>query len=112
MSIKIKIKPLSSNACWQGRRFKNQKYKVFEKTLIALLPGSLKIPKNRKLEIKIEWGLSSKLADVDNFCKPFLDVLQKKYTTFNDRWIYKMTVHKNIVKKGEEYIEFLMEGYE
>jgi len=111
MSIRIKIKPLSSNACWQGRRFKNKKYKDFEKLLISLLPDSLKIPKNRKLEIKIEFGLSSKLADTDNFLKPCIDVLAAKYG-FNDRYIYKITAQKKIVKKREEYIEFQMEGYD
>jgi Holliday junction resolvase RusA-like endonuclease len=113
MPIKINIKPISVNSVWQGRRFKNQEYKRYEKALLLLLPPDLKIPKKRKLEIRIEWGLSSKLADIDNFLKPFLDILQKRYSsTFNDRWVYKLVVHKKIVAKGKEYIAFDIDRYD
>jgi len=111
MPIKINIKPISVNSVWQGRRFKNQEYKRYEKALLLLLPPDLKIPKKRKLEIRIEWGLSSKLADIDNFLKPFIDCLQAKYT-FNDRWVYKLVVHKTIVPKGKEYIAFDVNRYD
>ena len=100
--MKINIKPLSINQCFQGRRFKTPKYKQYEKELMLLLP-ILSVP-NGLLEVVITFGLSSKLNDIDNGLKPFIDILQKKYL-FNDRDIYKLVVEKKIVPKGSEFIE-------
>jgi len=100
--MKINIKPLSINQCFQGRRFKTPKYKQYEKELMLLLP-ILSVP-NGLLEVVITFGLSSKLNDIDNGLKPFIDILQKKYL-FNDRDIYKLIVEKKIVPKGKEFIE-------
>jgi len=99
----IKIKPLSVNQCWQGKRFKTPKYKAYEYELLMLLP-KISVP-NGLLHLKVVFGLSSKLNDIDNGLKPFIDILQKKYS-FNDRDIYKLTVEKVIVNKREEFIEF------
>lgn len=99
----IKIKPLSVNQCWQGRRFKTKLYKSFEIELLSKLKP-LEVPAG-KLQIFIKFGLSSKNADWDNPIKPFQDILQKKYG-FNDRNVYKAVVEKVDVKKGFEFIEF------
>ena len=105
--IKVDIKPLSVNEAWQGKRFKTKKYKHYEQYLLLLLPNNSgsNAGENQKLEITIEWGFSNKLADLDNPAKCFIDVLQKKYK-FNDCHIYKLTMTKEIVKKGDEYIKF------
>tara|TARA_R110001599_G_C11835192_1_gene618785 strand:- start:51 stop:374 length:324 start_codon:yes stop_codon:yes gene_type:complete len=100
--MKVNIKPLSINQCFQGRRFKTPKYKQYEKELMLLLPA-LSVP-DGLLEVVITFGLSSKLNDIDNGLKPFIDILQKKYL-FNDRDIYKLIVEKKIVPKGAEFIE-------
>ena len=108
--MKINIKPLSVNQCWQGKRFKTPKYKSYEFELLLLLKSNLSIPKGR-LSLSITFGLSSKLNDIDNGLKPFIDVLQKKYG-FNDRDIYKLEVEKVIVPKGQEYIDFKIKQLE
>jgi Holliday junction resolvase RusA-like endonuclease len=102
--MKILIKPLSVNKAFQGRRFKTNDYKLYEKELSYLLPKRT-IDKTSKLQLIIEVGYANKMSDIDNFVKPFQDVLQKKYN-FNDHQIYRLNVHKVIVKKGEEYINF------
>jgi Holliday junction resolvase RusA-like endonuclease len=99
----IQMKPLSVNQVWQGRRFKTRAYDLYEKSVMYLLP-KLEIPEG-KLQIDFEFGFSSKQADLDNGVKPFLDILQKKYG-FNDSKIYKATLLKTVVKKGEEFIKF------
>jgi Holliday junction resolvase RusA-like endonuclease len=99
----IKIKPLSSNRCWQGRRFKTQDYKDYEEELFYKLP-KIKIPEGN-LRLEIEVGYSNKVADIDNFAKPFIDILQKKYS-FNDNRIYELFIIKTITKKGDEFIAF------
>jgi len=105
--MKIKIKPLSVNQCWQGKRFKTPKYKAYEKELLLLLPNKLEVPLG-SLKITMKWGFSSKLSDYDNPIKPFQDILQCKYG-FDDKVIFEANITKEIVKKGEEYIEFTIE---
>ena len=100
---KVLIKPLSVNQCWQGRRFKTPKYKNYITELTNLLPEITLLSPPYRLEVK--FGLSSKLSDIDNPLKPFIDILQNKYN-FNDRDIMELFVKKHIVKKGSEFIEF------
>ena len=102
--MRVNIKALSVNKCWQGKRFKTPEYKKYEKILMLILPNNFVIPKG-KFHLDVIFGLSSKLNDIDNGLKPFIDILQKKYG-FNDRDIYKLTVEKIIVKKGTEFIDF------
>lgn len=101
--MRIDIKPMSVNEAWQGRRYKTPKYKEYRKDVLWLLP-KCEIPKG-DLHIDLSFGVSSKLADWDNPIKPFVDILQEKYD-FNDKRIVSACVKKELVKKGEEYIEF------
>ena len=103
MSIGIKIKPISVNDCWQGRRFKTDKYKDYEKELLIMLPN-IDVPEG-KIELDIEFGFSSRASDIDNPLKPFIDILQKKYE-FNDKNIFQLNVKKKICRKGAEYVIF------
>jgi len=105
--IKIDIKPLSVNKCWQGRRFKTPDYKNYERDLILMLPNT-QIP-HGKLYIEVTFGFSRTTSDIDNPLKPFLDILQKKYK-FNDKDIYKLLVHKEIVDVGSEFVHFTIES--
>ena len=99
----IKIKALSVNKAWQGRRFKTPDYKTYEQELLYLLPKR-KVGRG-ELELYITFGVSNRASDIDNLLKPFLDCLQKKYS-FNDNRIYFLEVRKEIVKKGDDFIDF------
>lgn len=101
--ITLKIKPLSINQAFQGRRFKTNKYDDYILDMLMVLP-KLNL-ENTKLQLNVEFGYSSKLADIDNALKPFIDCLVKKYGV-DDRNIYRLEVDKVIVKKGDEYIKF------
>lgn len=104
-SKEIEIKPLSVNEAWQGRRFKTEKYKNYEKLLLLTLPPCKtnwdKIP----IELHLSIGFSNAASDIDNAVKPFIDVLQKRYK-FNDKYIFKLIVEKETVSKGKEFIKF------
>lgn len=100
---KIIIKPLSSNKCWQGRRFKTKDYLNYETNMFKLLP-KLDIL-NGSYQLNIIVGFSNKASDIDNILKPFIDILQKKYN-FNDKDIYILHVEKQIVKKNNDFISF------
>lgn len=96
---RIKIKPLSVNECWQGKRFKTPKYKAYEFELLLLLP---KLKLSPPFNIKITFGISA-LSDIDNPIKPFLDILQNKYD-INDRDIMRLEIIKEVTK--HHFIEF------
>ena len=101
--IKIDIKPLSVNEAWQGRRFKTDKYKAYQKHLTLLLPKIVVPP--GKLKLILEFGMSNMASDIDNPVKQFLDILQKKYW-FNDRDIWELEAKKFKTEKGKEYVKF------
>lgn len=105
---RIDIKPLTVNKCWQGKRYKTDKYASYEKELLLRLKP-LRLPEP-PYSLQITFGVSSKLADIDNPLKPFIDVLQKKYG-FNDKDIFELRVTKKIVKEKEEFIEFEINSF-
>ncbi|MCK6462854.1 MAG: hypothetical protein L6Q29_03505 [Candidatus Pacebacteria bacterium] len=98
----IKIKPLSVNRAWQGKRYKTQDYEDYETELLLKLP-KLKMG-NGKLELYFKFGFSNKGQDIDSSLKPTIDILQKKWG-INDKNIYRLIVDKEITKRGEEFIE-------
>lgn len=104
--IRIGVKPLSVNEVWQGRRFKTPKYNSYSKLVLLSLPKfRLPAPPYR---LFYEFGVSSKLADIDNNIKPFQDLLCQKYG-FDDREIFELNVRKVITARGREYISFRIE---
>ena len=105
--MRINIKPLSVNRCFQGRRFRTKEYDLYEKS-VKLQLTKLIIPKKTRLILKLEVGYSNQSSDLDNFIKPFLDVIAKHYD-FNDNQIYRLEADKVIVKKGFEYIDLFIE---
>ena len=106
-AIQIHIKPLSVNDAWQGKRYKTKSYKFYEQELMLRLP-KYEIPAEGDLEACYEFGLNT-LADWDNPVKPLQDILQKKYG-FDDRRIMRATVIKNVVSKGDGYLNFSIRG--
>jgi len=103
--VKLDIKPLSVNEAWKGRRFKTDKYKRYESDVLMMLPKII-IP-DGDLFLRIEFGFSNSASDWDNPIKPIVDIFQKKYG-FDDKRITKAVVEKVKVKKGGEYIRFLI----
>ena len=103
----IKLKPLSLNSAYRGRRFTTPELKSYKEAIQYLAP-KLEIPKG-KLKVKYIFGVSSKNADGDNLIKCLQDSLAEKYG-FNDKLIYEWNVKKIDVKKGEEFISFRIEA--
>jgi hypothetical protein len=46
--MRIDIKPLSVNESWQGKRFKTDKYKLYERACLFMLP-KLNVPPKGKI---------------------------------------------------------------
>lgn len=101
--VKINIAPLSVNACYRGRRFKNDKYKAYEQELLLRLP-KLEVP-SKNICVNLVFGFSNAASDIDNGVKIFLDILQKAYV-FNDKEVTELHVFKQIVPKNKEFVDF------
>lgn len=100
----ITIKPLSVNACWQGKRYKTDSYKKYEHDVMFLMPR-FSLP-SAPYRVELEFGVFNPAFDLDNPVKPILDIFQKKFG-FNDKLIYELIVKKKIIPKGQkEYIGF------
>lgn len=102
---KLKIKPLSVNKAFKGRRFKTKEYDKYIYDMLMILPNSVEITNGVSLSVSFVFGYSSRNSDIDNALKCTIDCLVKKYG-FDDRYIYELYVRKEIVPKGKEYIEF------
>lgn len=103
----VKIKPMTVNQAWQGRRYKTPEYKAWREQINWMLPAVVDVPEG-KMMLMVTFGVSSKLSDMDNLMKPFIDALQDKYG-FNDRNIYAGLVGKVDVPKGSEFIKFSLQ---
>lgn len=91
--MRIQIKPLSVNRCWQGKRFKTNEYKSYEEELLWLLKGNKKKSGFVKVEYKI-YLKNYKMSDVGNIEKPLTDIIVKAGLIDDDRFIKKMVLEK------------------
>ena len=110
LPIKLKIKPLSVNearSIFKGKKLKTRKYREYETAvLIELIRKKIKLnlPKTGDLYLYLKIGVGRNF-DADNAAKPLIDIFQKHFK-FNDNRITYLVIEKEVVKKGEEFIEF------
>ena len=99
--MKIDIKPMSANQCWQGRRFKTKEYKIWGEQISWLLKDYPKKEPPYLIEVTFHTN-----QDLDNCLKSFLDSLQDAGIITNDRYVEKIVAVKQKCKRNEEFIEF------
>lgn len=103
MKVKIKIKPLSVNDAWQGKRYRSYKYEKYRNLILNSLKGRHeKI--SGKLFVFYEFGFSSSSSDIDNPVKCIQDVVFEHYG-INDNRVYFSMQKKTLVKQGEEFVK-------
>ena len=105
----IKVKPLSVNKAYRGRRFSTPEHTKYIKDAMLSIKKT-KLPPS-PYHITYKFGYSSPLSDVDGAIKNFQDILQKKFG-FNDRDVFSIFAEKVIVKKGSEFISFEIFTYQ
>lgn len=103
--VRVGVKPMSVNRAFKGRRFRSKEYDLYEKMVVSMLP-KLRIPEP-PYHVYYRFFFSNTNADIDNPAKLCTDILQKFYN-FNDKNVYRLTIEKHIVKKGQEYFEFMI----
>lgn len=95
----IKIRPISINKCFKGRRFKTKDYKDW-RDLFAILIGKKKETVVGMVDIDLKFYIKNyKMADVDNMCKPCLDALVDSKVIEDDRFVKRITLEKFPVKR-------------
>ena len=105
----FKIKPISVNQAFQGRRFKTKLYKDYERSLHALGGNFERITGD--VEVIIELYLKNdKRADADNTLKPILDYLTKAGAYEDDRKIRELHVYK--YHADEDYFRVTINKYD
>jgi len=102
---RVDIKAISVNNAYRGRKFKTAENKAYFLNLFHLLPKNVDIPNKKNIKLRIVFGYSNVLTDIDNGLKPFIDVLQSKYE-FNDRYIFELSVKKEITPRTKEFVTF------
>lgn len=107
MQGQLKIKPLSVNACWQGRRFKNRAYKDYEEELLWQLKGHAKINGNYRLWLNFYLRNASR-TDISNLIKPIEDIFVKAGLVEDDRYCAELHVAK--FKSKEDIINWHIEN--
>lgn len=105
--IRIKVKPLSLNSAYSGKRYKTKECTAFKRDLYFMLPD-IKLPAPPYC-IHFKFGVSSASSDGDNLIKVSQDTISERYQ-FNDKLIKKWIVEVESVKKGFEFIEFKIES--
>lgn len=106
MENMVKIKALSINDAWQGRRYKTPRYtKYAEEVGLLLLTKHKPTIESAHISIHYKFYISNMRGDVDNFIKAFQDILFK-WLGIDDSRIHRLTAEKIKCKKGEEKIEW------
>ena len=86
------------------RTFKSPEYVAYQNEIRADLIGTAWPFKTDPVSFLVNAGLSNRGADIDNVIKPILDTYQGIFEEFNDNKVYYVELHKEIVKKGEEFL--------
>ena len=90
---------------YRSKRRKTAEYLAFQNEVRDEMEG-VKWPFGKdEVVFTVRAGLSNRGADLDNINKPLFDTFQNTFEEFNDNKVYEIHLFKDIVQKGEEYID-------
>lgn len=107
----VQTRPFSTNAM-SGRRktYETKEYLSFRRLIALKAGGKYGINKTDKFRLIAEAAFSNKRGDLDNIFKPLLDsMVGSMDDDFDDCQVYEITARKRIVKKGQEYLNIILE---
>lgn len=108
LSVCVPLQALSVNKAWQGRKFKTNIYKSYEREAHILLPRMDMVM--GMVEVTYEFGLkksSYAISDVGNLEKCLSDILVQKGYIEDDRKI--AVIHLRKVESPEYYVRITIE---
>ena len=97
---------------WRGKRVKTKEYMDYQNEVRDEMMGIEWPFGSSPVSFWFKAGLSARQADLDNLLKPLLDTFQNVFDDFNDNKVYYLEAHKDIVPKGEEYVNVRIERIE
>ena len=104
--VEVRLKPLAVSKAWQGRRFKTQAYKCWQRDF-CLLVGKQK-PIRGNLSLTLELYLKNdKMSDIDNTLKVIQDSMTLSGMIEDDRFIYELHAYK--YHSDEEFIRITID---
>ena len=90
----------------KGRKtFKTADYLEYQNEIRDHLIGTSWPFEDRQVIFLVIAGVSNRNADLDNLIKPLLDTYQSIYEEFNDNKVYGISLVKDIVPRGSEYLD-------
>lgn len=106
ISANIKVKPLSINKAFQGRRFKTPEYKAYEEEVLYYLKQKKLNKVSGYVSVKYDFCIKNyKASDVGNMEKLLSDIIVKAGLIDDDRFIKKLVLEK--FQSNEETGEFI-----
>ena len=108
--VHLKIKTVSTNAMYRGRRYKSKEARQFEQDIALLLAAKArhKLP-DGELVVHYRFG-TSRRKDTDNNIKLLQDAICKHYGIDDARFAAHTAVRVP-VKKGEDFVTFCIVPY-
>jgi len=116
----LKIRPLTINKAFQGRRFKTKDYIIYEHEALIRLASSKSKKKDDGgwekvagwVEIRYEFHIKNyKITDVGNLEKLISDIVVKAGMIEDDRFIKRLDLEKFQCFGNDEYIVISIKPY-
>lgn len=107
----VQTRPFSTNKM-SGRRktYETKEYLEFRDLIARKAGGSYGITGNEKFRLRVIASFSNKSGDLDNVFKPLLDsMVASMDDSFDDKQVYEIVARKRLVKKGQEYLQVMLE---
>ena len=104
--ISIKLKPLSINQAFQGRRFKSKGHRQYEKDIHALVKPCLNPLTGMIVATYSFFIKNDKMTDGDNLVKVLQDILVKLGYIKDDRYIKRYIIEKYHSENEHIEVEF------
>ena len=104
LNVNLKLKPLSANKMFYRNKNKTVEYRRYQEEMRDYMMGMVWDFGKDPVAFEVTAGFSNRAADLDNIIKPILDTFQNIFDDFNDNRVYKIKLDKDIVKKGNEYV--------
>jgi Holliday junction resolvase RusA-like endonuclease len=91
--VEVKLKPLTVSKAWQGRRFKTNAYKSWQRDFCLLVGKQTPITGNLSLTLEL-YLKNDKMSDIDNTLKVIQDSMTLSGMIEDDRFIYEIHAYK------------------
>ena len=105
-AVRLKFKPVSTNAMYSGRRYKSKEARQFEKDvalLLAIKARDIELPEG-DLSLVLRVGTTRRM-DTSNSIKLLEDCIAR-HLGIDDRRFTAISVVRVHVKSGDEFISF------